>query len=162
MQLARCEYETAIEGNKIAIKLNPTLASAYCGLGDSYTYLGKYEEAVAYFEQALAMSNNDPQRWAFFTYGALACIFLGDFEKALHWADQASHIPNHQYWTYAHKSVALAKLDRLDEASEVLLQARELEPKFDLKFARKRLYYLRDETQMETYLDGLQKAGSKC
>ncbi len=161
VQLARCEYETAIEGNKLAIELNPTLAAAFCGLGDSYTYLGDYEKAIDHFEQAITLSSNDPQRWAFFTYGALACIFQGNFEKAVRWVEQASHIPNHQYWTYAHKAVALAGLDQLNDAAAALAQAQKMEPQLNLSFARERLYYLRDEGQLTAYLNGLKRAGAK-
>jgi hypothetical protein len=35
VQLARCEYQSAVAENEVAISLNPTLAAAHCGLGDS-------------------------------------------------------------------------------------------------------------------------------
>lgn len=160
VQLARREYDDAIEGNRVAIELNPTLAAAYCGLGDSFTYLGEYPKAIEQFEQAIAMSNNDPQRWAFYTYGALACIFNEDYDTAVQWCERAAHIPNHQYWTYAHKAVALAYLGEHDRAQVALAQARQMEPRLDEEFARERLYYLRDETQLATYLEGLGRAAT--
>jgi len=160
VQLARQEYESAIEGNRLAIELNPTFAAAHCGLADSLTYLGRYEEAIGQFEHAIALSSNDPQRWAFFTYGALALIFKGDYERAVEWADSAAEIPNHQYWTYAHKAVALALLGREIEARHALAEALAKQPCLSVGYARKKLYYLKSSEQLDRYADGLQRAGA--
>ncbi len=160
VQLARQEYESAIEGNRLAIELNPTFAAAHCGLADSLTYLGRYDEAIGQFEHAIALSSNDPQRWAFFTYGALALIFKGDFERAVEWADRAAEIPNHQYWTYAHKTVALALLGREIEARRALAAALAKQPRLSVGYARKRLYYLKNIEQLDRYAEGLERAGA--
>lgn len=159
VQLARGEYDSAIAENEIAIKLNPTLAAAHCGLADSLAYEGRYEEAIEGFRRAIDLSPNDPQRWAFLTYGALALIFMGDYEGAVMWADRASLIPNCQYWTAAHKAVALALLDRRDDARKTVDRLLEEKPKFSRMFARKKLFYLKRPEQIRRYLDGLEKAG---
>jgi adenylate cyclase len=161
VQLARGEYESAIEGNRIAIELNPSLAAAHCGLADSLTYLGRYDEALEAFEKAIALSTNDPQRWAFYTYGALAYIFSGEFERAIEWADRAVEIPNRQYWTLAHKAVALALLGRTDDARHVLAAALAEQPALSIGFARQKLFYIRRAEQLERYLEGLSLAGAK-
>ncbi len=161
VQLARQEYDSAIEGNRLAIELNPTFAAAYCGMADSLTYLGRYDEAIEQFEHAIALSSNDPQRWAFFTYGALAFIFKGDCERAVEWADRAAEIPNHQYWTYAHKAVALALLGKPDEARRALDAALAEQPDLTISFARDKLYYVKDPAQLERYLEGLKRAGAQ-
>ena len=160
VQLARGEYESALEGNRIAIDLNPSFAAAHCGMADSLTYLGRYDEAIERFEKAIALSTNDPQRWAFFTYGALALIFTGEFERAIAWADRAIEIPNRQYWTLAHKAVALALLGRLDEARRVFGAALAEQPALSIPFARKKLYFLKRTEQLERYLKGLSLAGA--
>jgi TolB-like protein/Tfp pilus assembly protein PilF len=160
VQLARGEYESAIEGNRIAIELNPSFAAAHCGLADSLTFLGRYDEAIAGFEKAIALSTNDPQRWAFYTYGALALILQGAYERAIEWADRAAEIPNRQYWTLAHKAVALAHLGRRDEAARALSAALAEQPALCLSFARKKLYYVRQAEQLEHYLAGLSAAGA--
>jgi tetratricopeptide (TPR) repeat protein len=159
VQLARCEYDEAIAANESAIALNPTLAVAHCGLADSLTYEGRYDEALQRFERALQLSSNDPQRWAFLSYGALALIFKGDFEAAVRWADRARAIPNCQYWTTAHKAVALAHLGRLDEARRAAGNLLEQKPGFSLAFAKRKLFYLKRPEQLRIYLDGLDKAG---
>jgi TolB-like protein/Tfp pilus assembly protein PilF len=160
VQLARGEYERAIKGNWIAVELNPSLAAAHCGLADSLTYLGRYDEAIERFEKAIALSTNDPQRWAFFTYGALALILKKDFERAVEWTERAAEIPNRQYWSIAHRAVALACLGRQAEANHALSAAIAEQPELSLAFTRKRLYFLKRSEQVEFYLDGLKRAGA--
>lgn len=160
VQLARQEYTSAIEGNRLAIDLNPTFAAAHCGLADSLTYLGRYDEAVEQFKRAIELSSNDPQRWAFFTYGSLAFIFMGEYERAIEWCDCAAEIPNHQYWTYAHKAVAAALLGQKDMASASLEQALAKEPRLSAQFARERLYFVREQGQVDRYVEGLLAAGA--
>jgi len=159
VQLARGEYASARAGNETAIEMNPTLAAAHCGLADTLVYEGRYDEALARFEKAVDLSPNDPQRWAFLTYGALALIFKGDYEAAVRWTERAAAIPNCQYWTLAHRAVALASLDRRDEARAAvdLLLARR--PGFSLRFAEQKLFYLKREDQRRFYLDALARAG---
>jgi TolB-like protein len=157
--LARKEYDLAIAENEIAISLNPTLAAAHCGLGDSLAYEGRYEESVACFGKAIALSSNDPQLWAFYTYGALTLLFNNEFERALRWAERAASIPNCQYWTAAHKLVALAYLDRNLETEEAKRKLLAEQPEFTLSFARKKLFYLRRQEQIDMYITGLEKAG---
>jgi tetratricopeptide (TPR) repeat protein len=159
VQLARGEYASARAGNETAINLNPTLAAAHCGLADTLVYEGRYDEALARFEKAVDLSPNDPQKWAFLTYGALALIFKGDYEGAVRWTEQAAEIPNCQYWTTAHRAVALALLGRLDEAQAAVARLRYQKPGFTLRFAEEKLFYLKQPAQKRTYLDGLVKAG---
>lgn len=160
VQLARGEYESAIEGNRIAVELNPSFAAAHCGFADSLTYLGRYEEAIQRFEKAIALSTNDPQRWAFYTYGALALILSKNFERALEWTERAAEIPNHQYWTLAHKAVALAYLGRQPEAKHALAAAIVEQPDLSIEFARRKMYFLKRPEQLAFYLDGLKRAGA--
>ncbi len=160
VQLARGEYESAIEGNRIAIDLNPSFAAAHCGLADSLTYLGRYGDAIERFEKAIALSTNDPQRWAFYTYGALAFIFDGDYQRAIEWTGKAIEIPNRQYWTLVHRAVAYALLGKTEDAARSLAAATDEQPELSLSFARRKLYYLKRNDQLETYLEGLRLAGA--
>ena len=60
VHLARREYTAALSNIEPAIRLNPAYAGAYCGLGDSLAYEGKYDEAMPQFEKAIELSPNDP------------------------------------------------------------------------------------------------------
>lgn len=157
--LARCEYNAALVENEIAIQLNPTFAAAHCGMGDSLAYEGRYEESMACFEKSIELSPNDPQLWAFYTYGALALLFKHEFERALAWLDKAATIPNYQYWTIAHKIVALVNLDRMSAAKRNVGVLFQQNPEFCLQFAREKLFYLKMPEQIDIYIQSLQKAG---
>ena len=157
--LACRNYRAAIVENERAIQLNPSFAAAYCGLGDSLAYEGQYEEALEYFDKAIALSPNDPQLWAFYTYGALVHLFKSDFDAALNWTEKAHSLANYQYWTTAHRMVALIYLDRLEEAAAQKKQLIKEEPEFTQSFARKKLFYLKSDAQIKIYIEGLQRAG---
>lgn len=157
--LARREYDAAIAENRAAIELNPSFAAAHCGLGDSLAYEKRYDESIGCFSRAIALSPNDPQLWAFYSYGALALIFKGDYTTALDWTEQAAAIPNCQYWTRAHRTVALAHLGRIGEACAAAARLQLEMPGFSLRFVREKLFYLREPEQIDCYLRGLQLAG---
>jgi TolB-like protein len=159
VQLARRNYRSALAENQTAVRLNPTLAPAFCALGDSLAYEGRYDEATDQFEKAVEMSPNHPQLWAFLTYGALNFIFSHDFERAFDWSERARDIPNCQYWATAHAAVALAYLDRPDEGRRMVGRLLAEQPAFSRTFAEKKLFYLKRPEQLQLYLEGLDKAG---
>ena len=159
VHLARRDYGAALVENQLAIELNPTFAAAFCGLGDSLCYEARYDEAIAQFERSIALGSHDPQRWAFLSYGALALIFAGRFEEAVSWAERAEAIPNCQYWTTAHRVVALAHLGRHDEAERARDRLLAACPRFTIRYARAKLFYLKRPEQLDRYLGGLEIAG---
>lgn len=157
--IARRDYELGLAACKTGLQFNPSMGAAYCAMGDALAYAGRPEESIGWFEQAVRLSPNDPWRWAFHAYGALAQIFRGDFEQAVQWAQQAILTPNCQYWAHAHLASALGHLGRSAEGAAALARLKELKPQFSLAYAREQLFYLRHEEQLERYLAGLRKAG---
>ena len=77
----------------------------------------------------------------------------------LHWSDRASLIPNHQYWTYAHRAVALALAGDSDKARTAASDLLARQPRFTRDFAEQKLFYVKDRTQLSTYLNDLKRAG---
>jgi len=157
--LARQEYDLAIEALEHALRLNPCLAVSYCGLGDSLTYEGRLDEAITQFEVAIRLSPHDPFRWAFYSYRSLAHIFRGEYEDAVAWARRAVQVPNAQYWATAHLVAALGHLGDRSQLERAVSDLLTIKPEFSLDFAREHLFYLKRVEQLETYLDGLRKAG---
>jgi cytochrome c-type biogenesis protein CcmH/NrfG len=157
--LARGEYERSLSELQAAINLNPSMAQAHCALGDSLTYAGQPETALPCFEEAVRLSPQDPHRWAFLNYGAMAHLFRGDFEGAASWASEAVQVPNSHALARAVLASALGHAGRLDEAARALAELRKDWQEVDLDAIRRRLFYLRDEGQIRTYLEGLRKAG---
>lgn len=157
--LARKSYEGALAELESATELNPTLAIAYCGLGDSLAYEGRTAEAIPYFEKAIALSPFDPHRWAFYSYGALAHLLGGHFGDALDWARKATRVPNCHYWPFAHCVSALGHLHGMDAAGAAVAELLERKPDFSCAFARRRLFFIKNPAHLELYLEGLRRAG---
>jgi len=157
--LACCEYDSALRELETAIDLNPCLAQAYCGLGDSLAYEGRMSEAIGQFEKAIKLSPHDPFRWAFYSYRALAHLFLKDFDSAEYWANTAIRVPNSHYWANAHLVVALSYQKREDATHDALAQLLERKPDFTCERATNRLFYIKNPDQLTLYINGLRNAG---
>jgi TolB-like protein/Tfp pilus assembly protein PilF len=161
VHIARREYEMGLAACKAALALNPSMGIAYCGVGDALAYSGRLADAIPYFEEAIRLSPNDPWRWAFYSYGALACILVGRFEQAVEWAQKAILVPNCQYWARAHLAAALGYLGRTAEAAATLAELKKLRLAFSLAFVREQFFYLESGEQIERYIDGLRRAGMR-
>ncbi len=159
--LARGEYDRSLTELKTAINLNPGMAQAHCGLGDSLAYSGHLDEAMDCFNEAVRLSPSDPYRWAFLSYGATALLFDREFEKAADWAAQAESVPNAHYWATAIRTSALGHLGEFERATSALAELKEKRPGITCDWVRERLFYLRDPDQVEIYVEGLRKAGLK-
>jgi TolB-like protein len=152
--------DAALAATQRALELDDQNAVFYALKARVQLARGEYDSARRANELAITMSPNDPQRWAFLTYGALALIFKRDFPAAVAWADRAREIPNCQYWTIAHKAVALAHLGRGAEARAVMAETVAACPRFSIPFARQKLFYLKSRDQLDIYLAGLERAGA--
>ncbi|WP_282608811.1 tetratricopeptide repeat protein [Pelagibius sp. Alg239-R121] len=159
VHLARCEYSLAIDALEHAVELNPCLAVVYCGLGDSLAYEGRLDEAIEQFEMAIRLSPHDPFRWAFYSYRSLAHLFRGEIQDAVLWARKSVQIPNAQYWASAHLVAALGHLGDEEQIKSAVGQLKKTKPEFSIDFAREHLFYLKQADQIETYIEGLAKAG---
>jgi len=157
--LARKAYGDALAELETAVDLNPSLAVTYCGLGGSLTYECRISEAIPYFQKAIDVSPHDPLRWAFYAYRALAHIFAREFDLANEWAQRATRVPNAHYWAFAHRVSALGHLGKGGERETAVSDLMQRKPDFSCSFARKRLFYLKDRSQLELYLEGLRRAG---
>jgi TolB-like protein/Flp pilus assembly protein TadD len=159
VHLARREYALAIDALQHALELNPCLAVTYCGLGDSFAYEGRLDEALEQFEIAIKLSPHDPFRWAFYSYRSLAHLFRAEYEDAVSWARKAVAIPNAQYWARAHLLAALGHVGDQSQIEGAVRDLLEIKPAFSLDFAREHLFYIKRPDQLEMYLEGLRKAG---
>jgi TolB-like protein/Tfp pilus assembly protein PilF len=157
--LARKAYGDALAELETAVELNPCLAVTYCGLGDSLAYEGRISEAIPYFQKAIDLSPHDPLRWAFYSYRALAHIFAREFDLANEWAQRATRVPNAHYWAFAHRLAAIGHLEKPEECAKAVSDLLLRKPDFTCTFARKRLFYVKDDGQLELYLEGLRRAG---
>ena len=157
--LAQKGYGDALAELESAVELNPNLAVVYCGLGDSLAYEGRFSEAIPHFEKAINLSPYDPQRWAFYSYRALAHLLAQQFELAAEWAQKATRIPNSHYWPFAHRVAALGHLQPREASQTALAELLQRQPDFSCRLARKRLFYIKNPVHLDIYIEGLRKAG---
>ena len=149
----------AIREMEDSLELNPCLAVTHCGLGDALTYSEHPRDAIAHFEQAIRLSPHDPYRWGFYSYRSLTHLFLHEYEAAAEWAEKAVQVSNVQYWAYAHRVAALGYLHRPEDTQAAVQDLLRRKPGFSREFARRHLFYIKNREQMDTYLEGLQRAG---
>lgn len=159
VHLARGEYSQSIAELQTSIGLNPCLAQAHCGLGDSLAYAGRLDESVASFDEAVRLSPHDPYRWGFLMYGAMARLFMKQHEAAARWARDAVRVPNSHYWANAALVAALGHLDLPEETRAAVAELLRRKPGFTCQFARNHLFYVKDPVQVEHFVAGLRKAG---
>jgi TolB-like protein len=157
--LVRQAYRDALAELETALELNPNLAVVYCGLGDSLAYEGRFTEAIPLFEKAISLSPYDPQRWAFYSYRALAHLFAGQFDDAREWAHKATRVPNCHYWPFAHRVAALGHLQDVEALPLAKSELLQHQPAFSCAFAKQRLFYIKNPAHIERYVEGLRKAG---
>lgn len=159
VHLARREYREALAQCRTSLDLNPSFALAHCAMGDALCYAGREEEAILQFEESIRLSPQDPWRWAFLSYEALARIFLRQYDRAAESAQAALRVPNCQYWANAHLVAALGHLNKEAEASNAVAELLRRKPDFSGRYAEEHLFYLESRVQLEHYLEGLRKAG---
>ncbi len=157
--LARRAYGDALAELESAAELNPCLAIVQCGLGDSLAYEGRFGEAIPYFEKAIKLSPYDPQRWAFYSYRALAHLLAREFDQAVEWAQKATRIPNCHYWPFIHRVSALGHLERAEDLPIAMAELLQRKPDLTCGFARERLFYVKNPAHLDLYVEGLRRAG---
>ena len=99
VHLIRKEYDQSIGNLETAVNLNPCMATAHCGLGDSLAFSGRFDEAVPHFKDAVRLGPRDTRRWAILVYGSLTLMLLEQYDEAIAWAREAVRLPNSIFWT---------------------------------------------------------------
>ncbi len=152
------EHDAAISACKTAVSLNPNLATARYGLGTALIYSGRYEEGIVEADEAIRLSPRDPMLWAFLNIKAMASFGMEHYEETLELARAAQRQPNVGIIAYAHEVMALAHLDRIDEAKQAIERFSAIKPDLDLKFVGGMIKQMRPAS-WELYIDALKKVG---
>src|SRR5262249_61151606 len=157
--VARGAYVAVVSELQVAVQLNPNLAVVHCGLADALAYERRFADAIPFFHKAIELSSYDPQRWAFYAYRALAHLLAREFDQAVEWANKAVLVPRCHYWPLAHRVSALGYLQTGNELAPALSELLQRKPHFSGGFARRRLFYLKNPVDVDTYVEGLRRAG---
>ena len=160
IHLIRREYDQSISDLRTAIDLNPCLATAYCGLGDSLSFSGRMAEAIPHFEEAMRLSPHDPRKWMFLVYGSLTLMQLQRYDDAANWAMKSIALPNATFWAHAQLVAVHSSAGDREAAQVAADKLLRKEPEFSSKrFAQQFLFYHQDANQIGRYCQILRDAG---
>ena len=153
------EYEKAVEAFASALEIDE-LASAdkdiMLYLSECLEALGKYGEAVSYYQKILALEKSASG------YAKLAYLekMNGEDEKALEDYDKAISMEKENYDLYFQKYYLLKEQGKEEEAQKVLERASSIKAETDgQKYAQAKLYYFLGKTK--TAQEGLKEALEK-
>ena len=155
--LVHHDGEAALVAFGNAIRVNPNDAQGFNGRGMSLLALGRADEAVPDFEQAIRLSPSDANIGIFFGRLALAHLLLGHFDTAVEFGLQAAEKTSLWIERLA-LPAALGHLGRLDEAACALDVLRLKMPALSLHLVRER-EPSSGSPYFEVLLDGLRAAG---
>jgi TolB-like protein/cytochrome c-type biogenesis protein CcmH/NrfG len=151
------QFKDAISTFQRAVELNPSYGHARASLGDTLNRMGRTDEGIALMEDALRLNPDAPNLRHFNAFLARACINARRYEDAVEWARKAIHLRSDLAHAHCLMAVALAHLDRSDEARTALDECLRVQP--DFFDSAVELTPFEDPAANEHLLDGLRKAG---
>jgi adenylate cyclase len=149
--------DAAAEEYQRAIDLNPNFAAAHGYLGWTLALAGRTDEAIAYLEQAMRMSPQDPQNAIFNNAVAVAHYLVGRYPEAVSFARKA--VQQRDGITSGHRIyvASLAKAGQVEEARAALQRLRELQPNISIAWCEQYIGYT--PGPMAKFIEGMRKAG---
>jgi tetratricopeptide (TPR) repeat protein len=125
IKAARREFRAALEELHYARHVDPNLGGVHILLGTVQLRLGRLDEAEDAFRQAAERDPNDAQAR---DGVAAVCLRHGEYEDAADWALRALEQNIQLFRAHYHLGIALAFLNRFDEAIRALETAAKIDP----------------------------------
>lgn len=125
--------QEAIGHLKEAIKIHPTYKNAYLLLGNAHNYLKQYDQAIAYYDQALRLDPSYPDAFnnRAITYRDAGLFFgqqQGDLQKSIQYLTEAQKALPNDYETVFGLGVAQGMSGNLTKAIELFEKTTQLQP----------------------------------
>ena len=126
--LLRRSYDLALQYAQRALEMNPNNQWIVADMGVTLIYLGRAEEALAWFNRAKGIDSyfNEPWYWR---YVGLAYTLLHRYQEALAAFD---YLTAHSYRVSAYKAGCHARLDEIDRARASAAECLALKPEFSI------------------------------
>lgn len=124
------KLDVAVRLYRESIASRPT-AEAHTFLGWTYSFQGKYEEAIAECQKAIAV---DPEFGNPYNDIGAYLIGLGRLDEAIPWLERATRARRYEAYHYPHFNLGRVYLSKgmLKKALEEFQQALAIEPKYTL------------------------------
>lgn len=141
-----------------ATMLNPNLAAAWFLGAFLRLWHGETDTAIEYFTHAMRLSPLDPEQYRMKAGMAAAHLFIGRYDEASSWAEQASRDLPSLLLAAAILAASHALAGRTVEAQRAMEHLRQLDPSLHLSNLTVWLPIHRPEN-LATLVDGLRRAG---
>jgi adenylate cyclase len=125
---AEGKFEEAIAASELVIKQNPGEPWAYKEIGLSDLYLGRFDEALQWFEKAERVGPRDPSRWIWLGAMGRAQFFLGNIEDAIRLMRLSADANPSDPRAYALLAAIYALSGKNEEASSALRDCLRIQP----------------------------------
>lgn len=157
LQVVDGRHDEAIASAERAVDLAPSDAEAHAALGLVLTFSGHHADAVAAIEQALKLN---PRLSTIDRVAAGMAFFLNDQpERAITVLEQArAEAPNVDE-VHAMLAAAYAKVGRMDEARQAVVNARRSSVNECIELIRVLLAHFREEADVASILDAMRAGG---
>lgn len=152
------DFDTAIIFIDRARTLNPNSASAWWAGGWVRVHLGRHDDAIAHFAQAMRMSPVDPMMFLMQIGTASAHFFAGRSAEAASWAERAWREKPNWLWTLRIAAASNALAGHRDRARKAAACLRGLDPDFRVSSV-KNLARLSLPEDFARFEEGLRIAG---
>jgi class 3 adenylate cyclase/TolB-like protein/cytochrome c-type biogenesis protein CcmH/NrfG len=125
---AEGRFEEAVAASQAVIAQNPGEPWSYKEVGLSQLYLGRFEEALIWFEKADQIGPRDPSRWIWLGASGRVQFFRGRDEEAIRMLRLSASANPNDPRAYAFLASIYALSGRKDEASAALAACLSLRP----------------------------------
>jgi adenylate cyclase len=161
--LASCETligrpDDAIARLRIGIDLNPNLSWAHGNLGLALACLGRGDEALKPFDEALRLSPRDQSIFLWLYLKGFALFVAGGYQDAVDWAEKSLRENANVPGAYRLRAASLSELGRMDEAKAALADLLRVSPDATVAATRAQVPLKRAE-DLERYVGALKRAG---
>ncbi len=127
VRLGSGQHQQALAEAQRAIDLSPNFALGHFALGMTRIFIGRFAEALDPLLRCLRLNPRDPQAYLFVSFMALAQYHLGNYEEAVHYAEQA--LSGRRLYAVLRTFLAsLGQLGRTEEAKAVLAEMERIKP----------------------------------
>lgn len=151
-------YDKAVELFDRALDAAPNDSETWMWSSPTYAFLGEAQEAVRRAERAIALSPEDPLRFRYQCFAAIAHYAAADFEQSASWA-RRSVAANPNYTSALRVGIgAMMETGAVQEARDMARRVLALEPGFRVgPFIERQPF--REEATRRAYGRRLQEAG---
>jgi class 3 adenylate cyclase/TolB-like protein/Flp pilus assembly protein TadD len=130
---AEGKFDDAVAASQAVIAQNPGEPWAYKEVGLSELYLGRFREALDWFEKAEAIGPRDPSRWIWLGAMGRAQFFLGHSEEAIQLLRHSADANPNDVRAYALLAAIYALSGKRDDAGAALASCLRLRPELTIK-----------------------------